>query len=131
MFALIIAASVTLAWDTHPDPLVSAYTLYWGTGVREYPNAWTVDVPTTQTTATNLVSGTGYYFAVTARNWEGFESEFSEEVFYQVPATVTFTAVFEQSDSPAGPWQFLTNAFVVIAPAEPQKFYRVKMEVKQ
>jgi len=126
----LMAASVTLAWDPSPEPMLSGYSLYWGTNSRAYDQIQLVELNTVQASATNLVAGTEYFFAVTARTWEGLESDYSTEVSYQVPEQLTLTALLEEATDPAGPWALVTNAVTMVVPAEPRRFYRTKMEVK-
>ena len=76
--------SVTLAWDPSPGGAIAGYRLYEGAASRSYTNV--VDVGNNTTgTFSNLVSGTTYFFAVTAYNTNGEESGYSSEVSYTVP----------------------------------------------
>jgi len=80
------AGSVNLAWDSSPDAGVAGYNVYYGTGSRSYQN----EIPTgTNLTAavSGLAGGQTYYFAVTAVDASGLESDFSGEVTYSVPQT--------------------------------------------
>jgi hypothetical protein len=78
--------SVSLAWDPSPDTNVVGYKVYYGVASRTYTNI--VDVgDVTNTTISGLVEGTTYYFAVTAYNILGMESDFSAEVSYTVPVS--------------------------------------------
>jgi len=73
-------ASVTLAWDPNsPAENVVGYRLYYGTESRNY--AFMIDL-TEETIKKihNLEKGQNYYFAVTALNEAGQESDFSEEI---------------------------------------------------
>lgn len=80
------AASVTLFWDASTGPNVASYTLRYGTSSRSYPN--TLNVGNTLTASvTNLTPGTTYYFAVTARNTSGVDSDPSSEVIFLAPGT--------------------------------------------
>jgi len=74
--------TVTLAWDANTEPDLAGYKVYWGRSSRHYDNS---PVPTvapsanpTFTTPT-LPNGT-WYFAVTAYNTAGLESDYSNEV---------------------------------------------------
>jgi len=73
-------ASVTLAWDPNsPAENIVGYRLYYGTESRNY--SFMID--TTDETLkriSGLEKGQNYYFAVTALNNEGQESNFSEEI---------------------------------------------------
>ena len=77
------AATVTLAWDTNTEPGVEGYIMYYGTTSPDYQ--YNVDVGnSTSCTISDLEQGQVYYFAATAYNAIG-ESEFSEEVSYEIP----------------------------------------------
>ena len=80
----VAAASVTLAWDPNSDPNVSGYKVYYGPDSGTYPFVINAGNKTTQLVA-NLQHGTTYYFAVTAYNVQGLESDFSGEIPYTVP----------------------------------------------
>ena len=77
-------ASVSLCWDPSTDPDVVGYSIYWGLASATYLDMTNVDVVTNATVA-GLIPGTTYYFAATALDSLGLESDFSNEVVYQVP----------------------------------------------
>jgi hypothetical protein len=82
------AASVTLGWDASTDPSVSGYRVYYGGASGAYTN--TVSVGNTTTgTVPGLLEGRTYYFAATATNSSGLESDFSTEISYLVPVPLT------------------------------------------
>jgi len=84
-------SSLTLAWDPSPDPAVVGYKLYEGTVSRNY--SVTNDVrDATEATATLLLPGNTYYFAVTAYDTNHLESPFSGELSYTVPSILTNVA---------------------------------------
>lgn len=89
LFATVLAGSakaqsITLAWD--PVSGVSGYKLYQGGASRVYSNS--VDAgTTTQRTLSNITIGKTYYFAVTAYNSSGIESDYSSEITYTVPVS--------------------------------------------
>ena len=80
--------SVTLAWDPNPEPDVNAYSIYYGNASRNYPYATNVGNVTTATVY-GLKEGTNWFFAVTAMNTSGLESDFSNEVTNTIPSNVT------------------------------------------
>jgi hypothetical protein len=91
--ALLIAAptasaqgetSVTLAWDPSPDSAVAGYRLYDGVASAAYTNVMDLGNATSGMVS-NLVNGVTYYFAVTAYDTNGQESDFSDEISYTVP----------------------------------------------
>ena len=79
--------SVTLEWDP-ADGDVSGYKLYYGNESRNYDNV--IDVGnTTVYTVDGLEDGKVYYFSATSYNDEGLESDFSNEVSYEVQSDNT------------------------------------------
>lgn len=86
--SLIEAKQITLAWDQNaPEDNVVGYRVYFGPESRSYE--YMVDVPnSTIKKLKRLKKGRLYYFAVTAYNAQGKESEYSEEL---VVNTCTFT----------------------------------------
>lgn len=73
--------SITLAWDANPEPDVVSYRVYQGTASRSYSVTNEV-IGATQCVVSNLPIETPYFFAVTAVNLAGLESDFSEELRY-------------------------------------------------
>lgn len=72
-------------WDANPESNIAGYFLYYGQQPRQYGtkvNAGNV----TSLAVSNLTRGTTYYFALTAYNTRGVESDLSAEVVYAVPA---------------------------------------------
>ena len=70
---------LTLKWDRNPEPDIAGYNVYYGRISGEYRRLKMV----ADTTAVIGVKGsTTYYFAVTAYNTNGAESELSEEVHW-------------------------------------------------
>jgi hypothetical protein len=76
--------TIALAWDPNPESNIAGYKFYYGTTSRIYPNVLDVGNRTIGS-ASNLVEGITYYFAITAYNTLGVESDFSEEIPYTVP----------------------------------------------
>lgn len=77
---LASATSVTLQWDSNPEPGV-AYRLHYGTASRQY--SFSEDVGSDPSfTLRNLSPGVRYYVAVTAVNLAGLESAYSQEVSF-------------------------------------------------
>src|SRR5882762_4373692 len=75
----LASPSITLAWDPSPDPSVVGYKVYWGIASRNYTNSLSAGSATTLTVS-NLVIGTPYFFAATAYDTNGIESDYSAEV---------------------------------------------------
>jgi hypothetical protein len=73
------SSQVTLAWDPNTEPELAGYKLYYGNASQSYSQV--IDVgDTTLYTTNNLTNGNTYYFAVTAYDTSGYESEYSNEV---------------------------------------------------
>jgi hypothetical protein len=73
------AEQVSLAWDANLEPDLGGYKLYYGTASQAYTQV--IDVgKNTQVTVSNLSQGTTYFFAVTAYNLQGAESDYSNEI---------------------------------------------------
>jgi hypothetical protein len=78
--AATAAGTVTLAWDPSPGTNVIAhYNLYCGVASGTYTTVVTAGTNTTASVS-NLVLGTTYYFAATAVDTSGLESDYSTEV---------------------------------------------------
>lgn len=77
-------STVTLAWDPSPGGAIAGYRLYDGPASRTYTNVLDVGSATTATVS-NLIRGTTYFFAATAYDTNGLESDYSSEVSYTVP----------------------------------------------
>ncbi|MBN2506415.1 MAG: fibronectin type III domain-containing protein [Verrucomicrobia bacterium] len=84
--------SVTLAWDPNPEPDVRGYIVYYGTESRCYPHSTNVGNVTTATVH-GLREGVTWYFAITAVNGSGLESDFSHEITNAVPSRETLDAL--------------------------------------
>jgi hypothetical protein len=78
---------VTLAWDPSPGPNINGYTIYYGRQSLAYTGRLVLGNVTTGSVA-GLIPGATYYFAATATDAAGLESEFSNEVSYTVPIAV-------------------------------------------
>jgi hypothetical protein len=79
--------TAALAWDANIEPDMAGYRVYWGTtpGVYQQARGAGVVVSGTSYTVTGLTSGVRYYFAVTAYDSAGNESDYSAEVFKDIP----------------------------------------------
>src|SRR2546423_8749087 len=78
------AKAVILAWNPNVETNLAGYKLYYGGASRTYTNTTTLGLVTTSMIL-GLFSGTTYYFALTAYNLQGQESDFSSEVVYTPP----------------------------------------------
>jgi hypothetical protein len=97
-FAARGASSLSLAWDGSTNANVAGYNVYYGNASHSYGN----EVPA-GTNLTAVVSGLTsgqYYFAVTAVDSLGNESDFSNEISYQIAGAnqpPTISAIADQS----------------------------------
>ncbi len=101
-FGAAYSADVILAWNPNTEPELAGYKLYYGNATRAYSsgvNADIADLNNPSTTFSGIEEGKTYYFAVTAYDSYGNESDYSNEV---VCATVTSSAGTNGSISPSG-----------------------------
>ena len=78
--------SVTLAWDPNSETNLVGYVFYHGTASGQYSSSNNVG-NATNTTVSGLQEGGTYFFAVTAYDNSGLESDPSNEVSYTVPGS--------------------------------------------
>jgi hypothetical protein len=106
------AESVSLSWDSNPEPDIVGYRLYYGTHAGSY--AAYIDTKATMATVSNLLEGTTYFFAVTASNGAGGESDFSNEVAYTIPGEAAgFLANVSSRASLQSPDFVLIGGFII------------------
>jgi hypothetical protein len=72
-----------LAWDANSETNLAGYKLYYGTSSRAYTNVSSLG--NVLNTSVTLAEGNTYYFAVTAVNTLGAESDYSAEVSHNIP----------------------------------------------
>jgi len=106
------AASVKLAWDPSTEEDLAGYKIYYGYDSRNYNTS--IDVGKTTTfQVTGLEYDQTYYFAVTAYNTSGLESDYSNEISY-IPTeydynTVTYNPGMEDGETYPDHWQTYDN----------------------
>lgn len=83
LVGLAHAGNVTLAWDPNTGQNLAGYKLYYGTSSRNYTVSVNVG-NATKYTLVNLTDGMLYYFAVTAYDAYGHESDYSAELVHVV-----------------------------------------------
>jgi len=84
-----LAGTVTLAWDASPGTnTITNYKIYYGPASATYTNSISAGTSLTATVS-NLVQGVRYYFAATATDSYGLESDYSSEVSTVVPIPLT------------------------------------------
>ena len=75
----VYSAQVTLTWDSNAEKDIAGYKIYYGTSSGNYDAS--VDIGNwTSCTIAELKEGQTYYFAATAYDFDGNESDFSREV---------------------------------------------------
>jgi len=79
--ASVGAQRLTLAWDPSPSVAVSGYRLYWGTNTRSYQFVTNAGLVMTQSVV--LPHRGRWFFAATAYDTNGLESDFSSEVSWE------------------------------------------------
>lgn len=91
---LLADQSVTLMWDNPQDPTVTGSVIYYGNSTRNYPYH-TNALSSGPATVMGLQDGLTYYFAVTATNSAGLESDYSNELIasFPAPSTNTFPSI--------------------------------------
>ena len=82
----VAAQSVRLNWVASSSPDAAGYNIYYGSQSGVYTAALSV-VGTTTITVDDLQDGLTYYFAVSAYNNSGSESDLSNEASYSIPGT--------------------------------------------
>jgi hypothetical protein len=73
------AEQISLTWDANTEPDLGGYKLYYGTASQAYSQVFNVG-KNTQVTVSNLNQGVTYFFAVTAYDLQGAESDYSNEI---------------------------------------------------
>jgi hypothetical protein len=87
--AALATGTVTLAWDPSPGTnAIANYNLYYGVASATYTNVVSAGTNTTASVS-NLVEGATYYFAATAVDINGLESDYSTEVSTLIPVKLT------------------------------------------
>ena len=81
------AGSVTLNWTASPDSNVVGYNLYYGGSSTVYSNMVFAG-NATSVVVSGLATGVAYYFAATAVDGAGDESDYSNEVSNSIPVVV-------------------------------------------
>lgn len=71
--------AITLAWEPNDEPDLAGYFIHYGLASGAYSTKTNVGLRTTNTIS-GLLEGLTYYFAVTAYNTAGLESEPSNEI---------------------------------------------------
>ena len=100
------AADITLAWDQNPETDIEGYRVYVGSYSSDRTMAIDIGNYTTCVIG-DLEPGKTYFFAATAYNTAGLESDFSDEI------TATVSAANQAPIADAGPGQTVTEGVLV------------------
>ncbi len=95
-FSLLCSSAFALqqadfSWLPNEEPNLAGYKIYYSTVSGQYDNSVDVGNPgitngIVQATVNDLEGGTTYFFAATAYDSDGFESDYSREVVWTSPA---------------------------------------------
>lgn len=88
-----MAAQATFSWLPNNETNLAGYKVYYGTSSRNYTNVIDVALPALingriQATVDNLIEGETYYFAATAYDSQGLESDYSDEINHTIENAV-------------------------------------------
>lgn len=134
----LLAASafgVTLEWDRNPETNVMGYRVYVGTASRNYVTNYMTTNTMLTITNSSLPFGTNY-FAVTAFDEIGLESDFSDEVYWVKKLSkptgfhmLDVVAALESAPNAAGPWGVESEFARLQIPTSGMRFYRAKLSI--
>jgi len=125
------AQQLTLAWDASASTNVAGYRLYYGTNTRSYQFVTNTGLILTQAVA--LPHRGRWFFAATAYDTSGLESDFSNEVSWESKPTppamagkawVRLTPVFGRSTNLAA-WGSVTGEATWFPATNRAEFFRV------
>ena len=126
------AQSVTLTWDASPSASIAGYRVYYGTNSRAY--GFVTNAGLVQTQRVTLPHAGRWFFAATAYDALGLESDFSNEVQWEAkpgaPAMqgepfVRLAPVIERSTNQVD-WSSLTGAPTYLAATNRIEFFRAQ-----
>lgn len=82
-YGKVLFCSAKFAWDANTEKNLAGYKIHYGTKPRQYDKV--VDIPDKSAVTgvvTKLEPGVTYYFAATAYDTDGFESDYSDEIVW-------------------------------------------------
>ena len=96
--AALATGTVTLAWDPSPgtNDVIANYNLYYGAASGTYTNVVAAGTNLT-VSVSNLLEGITYYFAATAVDTNGLESDYSAEVSAMICRPPTLNSLANMS----------------------------------
>ncbi len=109
----VLSSQVTIAWDANSQPQVTGYKLYYGTSSGQYTANTDVQNQTADTLS-GLQAGTTYFFAATAYDSYGNQSNYSQELSYTIPQNAQSQLI--TLNLPSG-WVLLSLPFQLSNPA--------------
>jgi hypothetical protein len=108
-----LSSQVTIAWDANSQPQVKGYKLYYGTSSGQYTTNADVENQTAATPS-GLQAGAAYFFAATAYDSSGNESNYSQELSFTIPQNAQSQSI--TLNLPSG-WVLLSLPFQLSNPA--------------
>jgi len=125
-FAVLAGATVSVIWNPSVGTNVAGYNIYDGPASRTYTQKINVG-NSTNGTVSGLAEGSNYFFAVTAYDSRGLESDYSNELAYRVPTPKSnYLSVGVRvltATNVLGPWTLWTNLPVYTATNPPGARY--------
>ena len=105
-----MAAQATFSWLPNSETNLAGYKIYYGISSRNYTNVIDIGLPDPtngriQATVDNLTAGETYYFAATAYDSNGLESDYSAEINHTIE-----NAVIEPQPSGQADFSWLPNS---------------------
>lgn len=88
LFFSFLAQGQQLLWDRNPETNIGGYKVHTGKQSRVYESVFNVGNVTNFTLSGSLLDGSTNFYAVTAYDTEGSESDYSDEVNYANPNVV-------------------------------------------
>jgi len=126
------AQNVTLTWDASPSASIAGYRVYYGTNSRAY--GFVTNAGLVQTQRVTLPHPGRWFFAATAYDTIGLESDFSSEVQWEAKPVapslqgepfVRLVPVIERSTNQVD-WSSLTGAPTFLAATNRTEFFRAQ-----
>ena len=130
--AMVHAQSVTLAWNGSASPGVTGYRVHFGTNSRSYSLVTNAGLALTQTVLLPRVGR--WFFAATAHDAQGLESDYSNEVEWEAKPSppvvqsepwVRLSPVIERSTNMVA-WVNSTGAPTFFAATNDMEFFATR-----